>query len=168
MRRARACDLSAIHAIMSDAEVMRFWSTPPHVDLSQTEAWLAGMIAADAAHESDEFVIEYDGVVIGKLGTWRPPELGFIISRHCWGRGFAKEALQAYIKHVKRRGSDELTADVDPRNAACLRLLEKCGFVETGRETATYVVNGRPCDSVYLQLDVQLYAEGEKRDETGT
>ncbi len=153
MRRARWDDLEAIHAIMSDPEVMRFWSTPPHASLEQTRAWLEPMVSADA-DEGDEFVLEHEGEVIGRLGAWRLPEIGFFLRRDRWGQGFASEALEAFVRHAARRGLEALTADVDPRNQACLNLLTRTGFRETGRATATFVVDGEVCDSVYLRLDL--------------
>jgi len=153
MRRARWDDLEAIHAIMSDPEVMRFWSTPPHASLEQTRAWLEPMVSADAG-EGDEFVLEHGGEVIGRLGAWRLPEIGFFLRRDRWGQGFATEALEAFARHAARRGLEALTADVDPRNQACLNLLTRAGFRETGRATATFVVDGEVCDSVYLRLDL--------------
>jgi len=47
---------------------------------------------------------------------------------------------------------DAITADVDPRNEASLRLLGRLGFIETGRATATYEIEGEISDSVYLAL----------------
>src|SRR5438067_13274272 len=80
LRRATGEDLAALHAIMSDAETMRYWSTLPHPDLDTTRRFLAAMI--DAPEEtSDDFVIERGGAVIGKLGAWRWPEVGFIFAR---------------------------------------------------------------------------------------
>src|SRR5205814_2290647 len=102
--------------------------------------------------ESDEFVIEHRGDLIGKVGVWRLPELGFFLRRDCWGRGFTTEALRRYVRYAKERRYNELTADVDPRNSACMRVLAKCGFAEIGRATATYVVDGLATDSIYLHL----------------
>ncbi len=153
MRRARADDLPAIHAIMSDAETMRYWSTPPHETLEQTRAWLDGMLATDPA-EGDEFVLEQDGQLIGKLGAWRLPEIGFFLRRDRWGQGLAAEALGAYIRYIAGGGAGCLTADVDPRNAGSLALLMRAGFFETGRASGTYEIGGRLCDSVYLRLDL--------------
>jgi len=154
LRRARASDLAAIHAIMSDPETMRYWSTLPHSTLDETRLWLDSMLVADAAGDSDEFVIEHDGELIGKLGAWRLPEIGFYLRRDRCGQGFASEALAAYIAYVAAKGVTHLTADVDPLNAACLALLARAGFVETGREAATFTVGDRVCDSVYLRLDL--------------
>jgi len=153
LRRARPADLAAIHRIMSDAETMRFWSTPPHATLDQSRAWLDKMLAADPA-DSDEFILEQDGRLIGKLGAWRLPEIGFFLDRDHWGQGFAAEALDAFIHYAAARKFPYLTADVDPLNTASLALLTRAGFRETGREAATYRVCDRVCDSVYLRLDL--------------
>ena len=152
LRRARADDLAAIHAILAHPQTMRFWSTPPHVDLDQTRAWLADMIAADPAL-SDDFVIERDGQVIGKAGCWRLPEVGYILHPDHWGQGLAREALTAAIAHVfENFPLPALEADVDPRNTRSLALLQRLGFLETGRGECTIQVAGEWCDSVYLSL----------------
>ena len=150
LRRIRADDVEAVHAIMSDARAMRFWSTPPHATREDTERFVAAMLAAPA----DEFVLEHAGEAVGKLGAWRLPEIGFFLRPDLWGRGFAAEALEAFMAYIAARGVTALTADVDPLNAACLRLLEPAGFRETGRAAATYVLGDRVCDSVYLRLDL--------------
>ena len=146
-------DLDAIHGIMSDEETMRYWSTPPHASREETRLWLNSMVSADP-DQNDEFVIEFGGEVIGKLGAWRLPELGFFLSRRHWGQGFASEALSGFIDYIEERGATCLTADVDPLNRACLALLTSAGFEETGRKLATYTVGSRVCDSVYLRLDL--------------
>jgi RimJ/RimL family protein N-acetyltransferase len=152
LRRARMDDLPAIHAIMSDPLAMRYWSTPPHADLAESEQWLRSMVDADLAN-SDDFILEYDEKVIGKLGCWQLPEIGFLIDPTFWGRGLASEAMAAFLERRRRIGSpDRIPADVDPRNVASLSLLTKHGFVETGRAKRTWNVGGEWCDSVYLEL----------------
>ena len=152
LRRATPDDLAPLHAIMSDAETMRFWSTPPHADLETTRAWLASMIAT-TREISDDFIIEREGRLIGKLGAWRLPEIGFLISRDHWGQAYAREALRAFIGYALPHRSGHLTADVDPRNVRCLALLTRAGFRETGRATNTLQVGDAWCDSVYLRLE---------------
>ncbi len=152
LRRATMDDLPAIHAILSDAEGMRYWSTPPHATLDQSAAWLRSMVEADPAN-SDDFVVERDGEVMGKLGCWALPEIGFNFARATWGQGYASEAMAAFINRRRALGGPAaLTADVDPRNAASLRLLARHGFVETGRASGTWQVGDELCDSVYLAL----------------
>lgn len=154
LRRARMGDLAVIHALLSDPRNMRYWSTPPHEMLSQSETWLRSMVEADP-EQSDDFVIERDGRVIGKLGCWKLPEIGFMIACDEAGQGLANEAMTAFVDRRRQIGEPRrLTADVDPRNEASLRLLAGHGFVETGRAQGTWTVGGEVCDSVYLSLDL--------------
>jgi RimJ/RimL family protein N-acetyltransferase len=130
---------------------MRYWSTLPHRELAETERWIASMIDVEPA-SSDDFIVTLDGTLIGKLGAWKLPEVGFLIDPARWGKGFAREAMMAFIERRRALGSTELTADVDPRNEASLKLLDHCGFVETHRAAGTWQVGDELCDSVYLRL----------------
>jgi len=152
LRRARVRDLDDLHAVFADPRAMRYWSTPPHVHLDQTRAFLDAMMAAPA-EASDDFVVEHEGHVIGKAGCWRIPEVGFILHPDYWGRGLAHEALVAIIDRAFARFPiAALEADVDPRNAPCLGLLSKLGFEEVRRATRTTKVGEDWFDSVYLSL----------------
>jgi len=64
-----------MHAVLSDASAMRYWSSPPHADREETRAWLERMIASPP-ETSDDFVVEFEGNVIGKAGCWKVPEIG--------------------------------------------------------------------------------------------
>ncbi|MBA4803194.1 MAG: GNAT family N-acetyltransferase [Brevundimonas sp.] len=151
LRSARTDDLAAMHAVLSDARATRWWSTPPHASLDETAAWLDSMIANGPRHP--DFVIERNGAVIGKVGFWKPPEIGYILHPDHWGQGLAFEAAAAAIAHVfATLPFAELTADVDPDNAGSIRLLEKLGFVRTGFGERTWNVGGEWKDSVYYAL----------------
>lgn len=152
LRRPRPDDLDAMFAIMSLPAVMRYWSTLPHADRAVTEGWLANMIARNEAGGED-FVIEHAGRVIGFVGAGRLPEFGFALHPDSWGQGFAQEASAAFISYAfGPLGQAELTADVDPRNAASLKVLDRLGFVETGRAENTFLLGEEWCHSVYLAL----------------
>jgi RimJ/RimL family protein N-acetyltransferase len=152
LRRAHTDDLEAMHVVLSDERAMLYWTNGPHAELAQTEVWLRSMIESPA-DVSDDFVVTLDGVPIGKMGAWRLPEFGFILRSDRWGCGYAAEALAAFLDHMfNGRGVDFLTADVDPRNAASLRLLKDQGFVETGYKAGSWTTHIGVCDSVYLQL----------------
>ena len=153
LRRARYDDAEAMHRIMSDPLAMRYWSSPPHAELGETVQWIASMVEADRSG-SDDFIVTLDGRLIGKFGAWKLPEFGFLIEPAHWGKGYASEALAAFIDHRRNSGAGELTADVDPRNLRSVRLLERHGFVETGRAAGTWQVGDELCDSVYLRLNI--------------
>lgn len=158
IRRAEPTDLGDIHAFLSDAMAMRYWSTSPHTSLEQTRAWLDAMIAAPI-DQSDDYVVVHGGRVIGKAGFWRLPEIGYIFHPSAWGQGLAAEALEAVIgRAFAGHRLRQVVADVDPRNAASLRILARLGFVETGRAARTIEVAGEWCDSVYLALSQSGFA----------
>ena len=59
---------------------------------------------------------------------------------------------------------DTLTADVDPENAASIRLLQRLGFVRTGFGERTWNVGGVWKDSLYFALsraDRAMMATGQ-------
>ena len=152
LRRPVMDDLDAMFAIMSNPAAMRYWSTLPHASREVTRPWLAQMIARTEAGGED-FLIEFDGRVIGDVGAGRLPDFGFIIHSEFWGRGFATEASRAFIDYAfSQTAATELVADVDPRNQASLGVLAKLGFVETGRAERTFLLGDEWCDSIYLAL----------------
>ena len=151
MRRFSMDDTAAMHRIMIDPIAMRFWSTLPHESLEQTEQWVRSEVEAPPG-ESDDFVVTLDGTLIGKLGCWRLPEVGFLFDPATWGNGYASEAMTAFIARRRALGPGELTADVDPDNLPSLRLLTRCGFEETHRAEKTWNIGGQWHDSVYLRL----------------
>jgi RimJ/RimL family protein N-acetyltransferase len=152
LRRFRAEDASAFHEIMSDVEAMRYWSTPPHRSVAETERWIAATIEAVGSGRADDFVVVHDGKIIGKAGLWTDNELGMIFARSQWGHGFATEAVAAVIARAFARGLNAIKADVDPRNVPSLRLLRKLGFAETGSAERTLLIGDEWVDSIYLEL----------------
>ena len=53
--------------------------------------------------------------------------------RDRWGRGYASEAAQAWVRHgFEEMGIEKIVADVEPENLASARVLEKCGFARVG------------------------------------
>src|SRR5262245_22959919 len=152
LRRFRSADAEPLHAIFSDPAAMRFWSTAPHATLAQTVRFVGNTMAAQDAGTADEFVVLSRGAVIGKAGLWRANELGFIFAPSMWGQGFASEALRAIMARAAWRGFVVLRADVDPRNARSLRLLQRLGFREVGSAQRTLQVGDDWVDSVYLEV----------------
>ena len=160
LRRPAAADLARMHAILSDPRATAFWATLPHRSLEELEAFLNGMIEG-APPVAEEFVVEHEGCLIGKVGLWRFPEIGFIFDPACWGRGLASEAVRSVLDRAFGvHGLPAVEADVDPRNAASLRLLGRLGFEEVGRAERTVLIGDAWCDSVYLRMDAGALAGG--------
>jgi RimJ/RimL family protein N-acetyltransferase len=147
-------DVPAMHAIFSDAEVMKYWSRLPHTEIAETESWVAKNIAAVEAGEADDFVVLNDGVLVGRVGIWQKNELGLIFARHTWGTGIAREAMEALIERSRARGMASIMADIDPRNIRVAKFLKKLGFRKTGEAKNTYKIGDIWTDSAYLTLEL--------------
>jgi [ribosomal protein S5]-alanine N-acetyltransferase len=154
LRRARLDDAAEMHEVLSNDAAMRYWSSPPHSEFAQTQVWIADMVAAPA-EISEDFIIEIEGRVAGKVGAYCLPEFGYILHPDFWGRGMGAEAVSAFVHHVWQTRPDiaALTTDIDPRNRASVRLVQKLGFRETGRAERTFETHIGWCDSVYFAVD---------------
>lgn len=147
-------DLEAIYAIFSDPDVMTYWATAPHANMEETRAWLQPLLD-DPAQSPCDFFIEYEGRIVGKLGCWKIPEIGFALAKAYWGQAIATEAMDAFIRFMKiQKLSDHLFADVDPRNLRSKNLLQKFGFRHVAFAQQTIKTHLGWCDSDYYQLDL--------------
>lgn len=71
--------------------------------------------------------------LLGVVGVHRVdpiPELGYLLHPSAWGRGYATEAVAAFIQHfwAARPDLDTIEAKVDEENPESIRVLVKCGF----------------------------------------
>ena len=153
LRRANWDDLDDIHHVMSSPAAVRYWSRLPHASVDVTRAWFPSALLDADNPAMDEWVIEFEARAIGYMGIWKMPEFGFILNPDVWGRGLATEAAEAIIPYLfGKHELEALAADVDPRNAASLRLLKRLGFAETGFARRTFLLGGEWCDSIFLAL----------------
>ncbi|PGH00524.1 hypothetical protein GX51_05739 [Blastomyces parvus] len=71
--------------------------------------------------------------MIGVVGTHRSDpvaELGYIFHPSAWGKGYATEAVSAFVYRfwLGQPETNEIEAQVDPENVASSNVLRKCGF----------------------------------------
>lgn len=128
-------DADALHPVFADEGTMRYWSGPPHADLAETRAYVAGNAAQD--DWLTWAITEDGGPALGwvTLGAHRDGvrELGYVLHRDFWGQGYAREAVATVIDHgFAAMGLRRIFADCDPDNAGSIRLLESLGFRREG------------------------------------
>jgi RimJ/RimL family protein N-acetyltransferase len=147
MRPHEAGDAAALHAGYGDAELMRWWSTPPHASVDETRAYLVGEDDAEEPDDDEEqegedawqgWTVTLDGEPVGTLSAGRRRkgvvEIGYLLVRRHWGRGIGREMVGCLVRLLfEEEGARRLYADVDPDNAASVALLEGLGFRLEGR-----------------------------------
>lgn len=130
LRPVRDDDLPALFAHQADPEAAEMAGFPSRDE----EAFRAHWSRLEADPEIVTAVVEVDETVAGWLGSWVEDGrryLGCWFGRAFWGRGVATEALRRFLDGV---GELPVFAHVVVHNAASMRVLEKCGFVEVGRD----------------------------------
>jgi RimJ/RimL family protein N-acetyltransferase len=159
LRRLTPGDLDDLHTIFSDPEVARFLAIPRHRDRADTERFLASIDEGFRTGSLYQWGIEHAGHLAGTctLGgiDWgnRRAEIGFALGRARWGQGLMPDALRALLAHAfGPLNLHRIEADVDPRNEASLRLLERLGFRREGYLRERYFKDGEIQDSVLLGL----------------
>ena len=92
-------------------------------------------------------------------GAMRRAEIGFALARAHWGHRYAGEALALLFEHAfGALGLRRIEADVDPRNLASCRLMEKLGFQREGVLRNRWRVGGEFADSIIFGLLRHEYA----------
>jgi ribosomal-protein-alanine N-acetyltransferase len=156
LRRLANYDAPVMHEMLSDAETMRYWSTVPHTELTETQSWVAESVAATSRGDAHDFAVLHDGRLIGRVAFWMGNEIGFLFHRDVWGRGMAREAADALLRYgFETLKFTSVRADVDPQNLRSLTLLERLGFKRTGYAERTFRIGENWVDSVYLELSAE-------------
>ena len=154
-------DVPALFAIFHDPEAMRYWSRPAMTGIAEAEALYRDIKRNEEAGTYFQWGIarREDDLVIGTCTLFRiekehrRAELGYILRRDHWGRGLAHEALTAVVEHAfGTLGLHRLEADIDPRNAASIRSVERLGFKPEGRLRERFFVAGEIQDSLIYGL----------------
>lgn len=135
LRRMRGSDLDAWARMSADAEVMKYIGTG--VTFNRGEAWrsIAGVLGHWQLLGYGMWAVERkeDGELVGRVGFLDPPgwpgfELGWIVGREHWGKGYATEAARAaldYAFEVLKR--DRVISVIREGNERSVRVAEKLG-----------------------------------------
>lgn len=142
MRPQHIADAEALFEGYGDAVVMRYWSSPPHRDVAESRAYLAGG-ADDGDFRGWTITRQGDGAVIGTLAACREragvQSIGYLLIRRHWGAGYAREAVSALLDLLFHQEEQRrVMADVDPDNAGSNALLKALGFTLEGRLRAEW------------------------------
>jgi RimJ/RimL family protein N-acetyltransferase len=133
LRRGKPADADAVYEYGSDPDVARYMDWRAHASAADATA-----ILEDAARRWDSGE-EYSWASTAKPDDRRigsvscrvrghSVDLGYVLSRDYWGRGYATEATRAIVEWVRSlEGVYRLWATCDVENTASARVLERSG-----------------------------------------
>jgi ribosomal-protein-alanine N-acetyltransferase len=161
LRPLREDDAAALFAMYSDPQFTRFWSFAPMTRLEQVNEYLSRLLAESVSGKTLMCALELrsTGQAIGTCTLFNlheaclRAEIGFGVQRKFWGHGYTQEATSAFIEHAfGHLPLRRIEADIDPRNAASARVLERAGFVREGLLRERWIVGGEVSDSALYGL----------------
>jgi ribosomal-protein-alanine N-acetyltransferase len=161
LRPLATADAGALLALFSDPEVMRYWSCAPWTSMAQADQYVAA--AGECLANGDMLRLGLELAATGELAGQialhhfdrqnRRCDIGYALASAHWGRGYLGEAMKEVLEHgFGALGLNRVEADVDPRNTASTRLLERMGFEREGLLRERWIVAGEVCDTVLYGL----------------
>ena len=130
LRRPRISDADDIFdSCAADPEVTRYVIWPPYTDRSEVAPFLQSRLARWDSGEEFSWAITRteEDRVIGMVGCRvreQAADIGYVMSRNYWNRGYITEAAKAVVYRV--------WAVCDVENKASARVLEKVGMQREG------------------------------------
>jgi RimJ/RimL family protein N-acetyltransferase len=154
-------DAGPLFRVFSDEQVVRFWSSGAWTELAQAEKMIEEALLAYREGGLSRYAITLadTGELIGICNLRgffeqnRRCELGYALGSAHWGHGYAFEALEALLGHAfSALDMNRIEADIDPRNDASARLLERLGFRQEGYMPERWIVHGEKADTAFYGL----------------
>lgn len=152
-------DLPAWDSITGDPEVTRYIHGGVPYTKDESDEFFARQARQLAEHDLCMGALEEkaSGEVVGiagvqPLGTTGDLEIGWILARRAWGRGYASEAGAAAAHHVlETLGRRRVVAIIDIENEPSKRVAARLGMAYEGRYTGQQLGHRRP------EIVVDLY-----------
>lgn len=161
LRETAPHDVDAVFEMESDPVAMRYWSRPPMKERSEAEAAVARAMRLFGDRAGIRWAVcsRSEDTMLGHCSLFAfneqcgRAEIGYGLLRRHWGQGLMQEALTAVLDHAfGPLALRRIEADIDPRNAASVRALERLGFSREGLLRERWVVAGEISDSVLMGL----------------
>ncbi|MDB5871228.1 MAG: family acetyltransferase [Ramlibacter sp.] len=156
LRLVSEADLPELLEINGDDETTRYLPYASWRGMADAQEWFDRALNRHAAGEAGQFVIvlRETGRVVGSCLLFhfdepsRRAEIGYVLGRQHWGAGYMLEAGKALVDFAfGPAGLRRLEAEIDPRNTASSRLLERLGFVKEGLLRERWDNKGEVSDS---------------------
>jgi len=145
-------DRSNFAALTLDPEVMKHIHAGLPFSEEEIDEWFSRQARQVTEHGlcMGALIERATGRLIGisgtqPLGTTGDLEIGWILSRDTWGRGYATEAGAAAMKHVLETvGRSRVVAIIDPDNEPSKRVASRLGMKYERRYTGTELGHRKP------------------------
>lgn len=155
-------DADAVFAYASDPEVTPYMAWDAHRSPADAVAFLDGFVAERYAEQELDYCLclrTDPASAIGGLGVYwrsrphRSMQLGYVLRRDAWGRGFVPEAARRLIRHVfETTDAARIWAPIFAPNVRSRRAAEKMGLAFEGVLRSAVEYRGRRWDEAIYAI----------------
>lgn len=161
LRRISATDADEILVMRSDERLMQYLDRPRAASITDALQLIEKMETSLVANEGITWgmALPVNDKLIGSIGFWRidkknhRAEIGYMMQYDFHGKGLMQEAMSATLSYgfdIMKLHSIE--ANVNPDNAASIKILERNGFVREAYFRENYCYNGEFLDTAVYSL----------------
>jgi len=161
LRQINSSDENDLFILRSDKRVMRFIDRPI-AQSTEDAAKLIGVIN-DLLNTNDGITwgitLKNDSKLIGTIGFWKiakehyRAEIGYLLHPGLQGQGIMQEAFTAVLYYgFKVIKLHSVEANVNPENAASIKILERNKFIREAYFKENYYYDGKFLDSAIYSL----------------
>ena len=125
----------------SDPEVTKYVTWNAHSNVEQTKQIIDIWLKEYENPKTVRFgiTLKGSGELIGTIDVVDyvdgNPEIGYCLSRKYWNKGYMTEACNALVNYLFAIGYKTVVIEADENNIGSNRVIEKCGFEFTHKET---------------------------------
>jgi RimJ/RimL family protein N-acetyltransferase len=161
LRPLQQGDAEELFQIFSNPQVMRYWSHPAWETIASAREQIEQdeVELAEGDHLRVGIIRKQDEALIGTCSLFafdiqnRRCEVGYALHPDAWHQGFMQEALGLLLNYAfDTLDLNRLEADIDPRNVASAKSLERLGFLQEGLLRQRWIVGSQVSDSALYGL----------------
>lgn len=158
VRRFEEKDLLPLYELLSDEEVMRYIEPP--FTLEQTKGFLekTGLFGSPLIYAVDDEDGVFVGYVIYHDYESDSMEIGWVLKRDVWGKGYAESLTNQLVDKAESEGKSVIIECVPEQNVT-KHIAEKAGFSYIGRRGECEVFKRKMNDCSRISITVPKYEE---------
>jgi len=171
LRQINNEDAAEIFFLRSDKEVLQFLDRDPATSIDDAVRWIKTINEGVTNNEyiAWAMALKKEPKLIGTVSFWNikkehyRTEIGYALQPLFQGKGLMQEAMTVVLNYgFKVMNLHSVEANVNPDNAASIKLLERNNFIREAYHKENYYYNGKFLDSAIYSLLTPINESGEQ------
>lgn len=132
IRKMMESDLMNLYGTVSDSDVMKYIEEPYMLDKTKTFLQNAALLEKPLIYAAEDDSGNYIGYIIYHGYEQDSMEIGWLLNKSYWGKGYASKLTEELVKKAKLDGKNAVI-ECSPEQEATKHIAEKYGFEYAGK-----------------------------------